>query len=36
MDHGELYHGESHQLTPDHGEEQEKEHMVKKKLRQPD
>lgn len=31
MDHGESYHEESHQLTQDHKEEQEKEHMIKKK-----
>lgn len=33
MDHGESYHGESHQLTQDHREEKEKEHMIKKKLK---
>lgn len=31
MDHGESYHGESHQLTQNHKEGQEKEHMIKKK-----
>lgn len=31
MDYGECYHGESHQLTQDHREEQGKEHMIKKK-----